>query len=560
MARVPQKPVSELLRNEDKAGGEEEATKKKRNDFRELKELEEQRKAGTAPAMVDVETGRDINPHIPEFIEKTPWYVSTDGPTLKHQRPHPERQKSFATVAEWYKKGTTGKIAFKFRKGACENCGALGHQKKDCFERPRKVGAKHTEEDFAPDDYVQPNLSLDYDAKRDRWNGFDPATYAETVVKEHEDLAELAKVLKAERIAKGEIAEDEDDERYADNMIPGQTVDMDSRTRITVRNLRIREDPAKYLYNLNENGPYYDPKSRSMRENPFQGVPGKESEAAKFAGENYIRYTGEVIQANEAQVFAWQARSKGIDVHATAEPTKLEVLQRKVEQEKESLKEQHKKVLLEKYGGEEHLEAPAKELLLAQTENYVQYDRRGRIIKGEQKVFLKSKYEEDKLINNHTTVWGSYWREGQWGYKCCHSLVKNSYCVGKKGHLLEEQTFTRMPSVETSAQQLKPKLAEVVKEEKKAVEREPAAESSEEESSSKKSKYSSELREAIKKAEKEQKKGRLMKETSDRDRGYHSQYEVKAPTEVEIEAYNLVKIHSSDPMAAYMSEKKEGKK
>lgn len=30
-----------------------------------------------------------------------------------------------------------------------------------------------------------------------------------------------------------------------------------------------REDTAKYLYNLDPNGPYYDPKSRSMRENPF---------------------------------------------------------------------------------------------------------------------------------------------------------------------------------------------------------------------------------------------------------------------------------------------------
>ena len=56
-----------------------------------------------------------------------------------------------------------------------------------------------------------------------------------------------------------------------------------------VRNLRIREDTAKYLYNLNENAPYYDPKSRSMRENPFANVPGKEKEAAKFAGENFVK-------------------------------------------------------------------------------------------------------------------------------------------------------------------------------------------------------------------------------------------------------------------------------
>jgi hypothetical protein len=36
----------------------------------------------------------------------------------------------------------------------------------------------------------------------------------------------------------------------------------------TVRNLRIREDTAKYLYDLDLDSAYYDPKSRSMREDP----------------------------------------------------------------------------------------------------------------------------------------------------------------------------------------------------------------------------------------------------------------------------------------------------
>ena len=36
----------------------------------------------------------------------------------------------------------------------------------------------------------------------------------------------------------------------------------------TVRNLRIREDTAKYLRNLNTDSAYYDPKTRSMRDNP----------------------------------------------------------------------------------------------------------------------------------------------------------------------------------------------------------------------------------------------------------------------------------------------------
>ncbi|KXJ28703.1 Pre-mRNA-splicing factor SLU7 [Exaiptasia diaphana] len=65
------------------------------------------------------------------------------------------------------------------------------------------------------------------------------------------------------------------------------------------------------------------------------------------------------------------------------------------------------------YGGEEHLEAPPKELLLAQTENYVEYSRTGRIVKGQEKAVMKSKYEEDVYPSNHTSVWGSYWHEGR---------------------------------------------------------------------------------------------------------------------------------------------------
>lgn len=45
----------------------------------------------------------------------------------------------------------------------------------------------------------------------------------------------------------------------------------------------------------------------------------------------------------------------------------------------------------------------------------------------------KSKYEEDVYINNHTSVWGSWWKDHQWGYKCCQQTIKNSYCTGAAG-------------------------------------------------------------------------------------------------------------------------------
>lgn len=73
------------------------------------------------------------------------------------------------------------------------------------------------------------------------------------------------------------------------------------------------------------------------------------------------------------------------------------------------------------------------ELLLAQTETYREYSRKGEIVKGEERAVVKSRYEEDIHPNNHTAVWGSWWAAGVWGYACCHSSVHNSYCTGEAG-------------------------------------------------------------------------------------------------------------------------------
>lgn len=48
-------------------------------------------------------------------------------------------------------------------------------------QRPRKVGAKYTGTGIAPDEHDQVQIDLDYDGKRDRWNGYDPEEHQRIV-------------------------------------------------------------------------------------------------------------------------------------------------------------------------------------------------------------------------------------------------------------------------------------------------------------------------------------------------------------------------------------------
>ncbi|KAG8715827.1 mRNA splicing protein [Ceratobasidium sp. 423] len=385
------------------------ASKLSREEFRRQKDLDAARKAGTAPAELD-EQGRPINPHIPQYISKAPWYLDTGAPSLAHQR-RPEYDASASKLNDWYDRGAkAGPAATKYRKGACENCGAMTHKRLDCLERPRKKGAKYTNQDIAADEVIQ-DIQVGYDAKRDRWNGYDPAEHGkiydeyaaieaarqklrEEQIDSQTDAA-VRKVAKAGGGGNDEFGssdeEDADEDKYADSAdAVGQK--LDAKTRITVRNLRIREDTAKYLINLDPSSAYYDPKTRSMRDNPNKNM---NPEDAQFAGDNFLRNSGESVDVQKLQLFAWQSAARGNDVHLNANPTQGEILHQQYTEKKEQLKSTSKVSILAKYGGEEYLEKAPKELLNGQTEDYVEYSRTGQVIKGRERAKAKSKYDED---------------------------------------------------------------------------------------------------------------------------------------------------------------------
>ena len=166
------------------------------SDFKKRKEEEKARQAGTLAPEVDVQrcvgvllshhyrtlphrrvdprhpsltlpvhtptptrcSGKLINPHNPEYITKRPWYLGESGPSLNHHAKQngdsslglQEAEEILARKPKFVGRATT------YRKGACENCGAMTHKKKDCLERPRSLSksAKVSGMDIAPDEAV----------------------------------------------------------------------------------------------------------------------------------------------------------------------------------------------------------------------------------------------------------------------------------------------------------------------------------------------------------------------------------------------------------------------
>ena len=405
----------------------------------------------------------EINPHMPQYLVKAPWYLNQTDNTLDFQRNHNDESK--IPITEYTQKGLLPNKIYKYRKGACENCGAITHKTKECCERPRKRGAKYTQSNFKPDEYIK-EVELDFAGKRDRWNGYTPdmgkrlideyelitnekerikqekLKNAKTekerkMIQRDEDLEEdissdeendIPNIFKqiAQRLAQKDTENDtnsdkkevlsyfEDYKSKNNNTLPTKIEEIPRKILYhlsTSKSLHIGEDYSKYLLNLALNSAYYDAKSRSMRENPLAT-----SEINTFKGENCLYKAGDVVNLIEEQKFIDEAnqKNKELNLNMIAMPSQAELFYKYVKQKKSLCKSESLKRAIDKYGGKEYFEKPDN-------------------LNTKVKETIKSCYEENVYINGHTSVWGSFYHKSfGWGYNCCLSFIKNSFCEGEK--------------------------------------------------------------------------------------------------------------------------------
>eukprot|EP00127_Corallochytrium_limacisporum_P007164 Clim_evm37s243 gene=Clim_evmTU37s243 len=445
----------------------------KREQRRRDYELDEARKAGTALPERD-EKGEVINPHLPKFIRSAPWYADRGHPSLSHQRKDKgaESEKKEIEAGKnglWYKRGREAKdfsdVGSKFRKGACENCGAMGHKRKDCLERPRKRTAKGMGTTLTAEDMAQPEMTHTFESKRDRYAGYDPKQYKSVVQKfallrklkndmkkdghdkrEADEAEDVFRLLEGEdpndselraileelaEISEGSDDDEEDRERWSQlTDAERQEIDALRAGRGKEHNLRLREDTAKYLRNLDPDSAHYDPKSRSMQEDPYSGKDTASAIAA-YHGDNFERYTGEVKKVTEQQVLAWELAEKGkLQADLFAEPTRAAQSLAHVVEAKEERKREIADAIREKYG-----------------------DGGGAVKRPS-----ASAETEEPDTHGHTEQWAS-WNdtEGNPGYACCHNIIKNSICTGQAGRKAQTAQVAMQEQAKQGQEQQKPK-------------------------------------------------------------------------------------------------------
>ncbi|CCH46224.1 Pre-mRNA-splicing factor [Wickerhamomyces ciferrii] len=354
------------------------------------------------------------NPYVPKYIKDVPWFQEQTNPNdyLSHHRNGNKEEeilnsepKIGAGIKDEFisvQPEVQPKPKFKKLRGkkGCLNCGGIDHDQKNCLEKPGKSKINNKVEKPILN---KRNEELDYDGQRDRWYGYDSKDYKKYLTnweikqKEKENEADNTKQYDTdEEIELKELGLDHDLEFINTEKQPGE------------KTIRIREDKAIYLQNYTNDNITYDPKSRMIRD-----------QSTGFFNEQnlFVKHmTGDALKYEKTKTFAWDEEKKGVDAsNYASNPTLADIKINETKNENRIKSEKVKSELMKKYDGSLSIKDQSDEE--EESEPEPQY-----------KDFTISKYIEDEYINNHTSVWGSYYKDGKWGYQCCKGMFKNSYC------------------------------------------------------------------------------------------------------------------------------------
>lgn len=180
---------------------------------------------------------------------------------------------------------------------------------------------------------------------------------------------------------------------------------------------------------------------------------------------------------------------------------------------------------------------------------------------------VRSKYEEDVHPSNHTSVWGSFWQNGQWGFKCCHSFIKNSYCTGEAGKRAAEFALTgcidneeisssnknvtsnsiSSGASDSCAEETKEEEIELTTKDRKRLKKKQRKDKKKQLQKQDKDKLS----EALEKEDSERHAAEMLLKVDERKRPYNSMYENKKLSPEEIEAFQMKRMRDEDPMSSF---------